>query len=118
MPMIGFFHSASPGGYAFYVTTFRNGLKEAATSRAETSQSNVRGPKANSKREGLHAISKRRICVGGDLSNRDLWHGPWSGYFANEFAPQSVPFHRELGATTARPHLGLNQRNRDRSRRK
>jgi putative ABC transport system substrate-binding protein len=23
MPMIGFFHSASPGGYAFYVTTFR-----------------------------------------------------------------------------------------------
>jgi hypothetical protein len=29
MPMIGFFHSASPGGYAFYVTTFRNGLKEA-----------------------------------------------------------------------------------------
>jgi hypothetical protein len=29
MPMIGFFQSASPGGYAFYVTTFRNGLKEA-----------------------------------------------------------------------------------------
>jgi hypothetical protein len=29
MPMIAFFHSASPGGYAFYVTTFRNGLKEA-----------------------------------------------------------------------------------------
>ena len=29
MPVIGFFHSASPGGYAFYVTTFRNGLKEA-----------------------------------------------------------------------------------------
>ena len=29
MPVIGFFHSTSPGGYAFYVTTFRNGLKEA-----------------------------------------------------------------------------------------
>jgi hypothetical protein len=29
MLVIGFFHSASPGGYAFYVTTFRNGLKEA-----------------------------------------------------------------------------------------
>ena len=29
VPVIGFFHSASPGGYAFYVTTFRNGLKKA-----------------------------------------------------------------------------------------
>ena len=29
MLVIRFFHSASPGGYAFYVTTFRNGLKEA-----------------------------------------------------------------------------------------
>jgi putative tryptophan/tyrosine transport system substrate-binding protein len=29
MPMIGFLHSASPGGFAFYVTAFRNGLKEA-----------------------------------------------------------------------------------------
>jgi putative tryptophan/tyrosine transport system substrate-binding protein len=27
--VIGVIHSASPGGYAFYVTTFRNGLKEA-----------------------------------------------------------------------------------------
>jgi ABC-type uncharacterized transport system substrate-binding protein len=29
MPVIGFLHSASPGGFAFYVTGFRNGLKEA-----------------------------------------------------------------------------------------
>jgi ABC-type uncharacterized transport system substrate-binding protein len=29
MPVIGFLHSASPGGFAFYVTAFRNGLKEA-----------------------------------------------------------------------------------------
>jgi putative tryptophan/tyrosine transport system substrate-binding protein len=29
MPVIGFFSSASPGGYAFFVTAFRNGLKEA-----------------------------------------------------------------------------------------
>jgi putative ABC transport system substrate-binding protein len=28
-PVIGFLHSASPGGFAFYVTAFRNGLKEA-----------------------------------------------------------------------------------------
>jgi putative tryptophan/tyrosine transport system substrate-binding protein len=29
MPVIGFLHSGSPGGFAFYVTAFRNGLKEA-----------------------------------------------------------------------------------------
>ena len=29
MPAIGFLHSASPGGFAFFVTAFRNGLKEA-----------------------------------------------------------------------------------------
>jgi putative ABC transport system substrate-binding protein len=29
MPVIGFLHSASPEGFAFYVTAFRNGLKEA-----------------------------------------------------------------------------------------
>jgi ABC-type uncharacterized transport system substrate-binding protein len=29
MPVIGFLHSASPGGFAFYVTALRNGLKEA-----------------------------------------------------------------------------------------
>jgi ABC transporter substrate binding protein len=29
MPVVGFLHSASPGGFAFYVTAFRNGLKEA-----------------------------------------------------------------------------------------
>jgi putative ABC transport system substrate-binding protein len=29
MPVIGFLHSASPGGFEFYVTAFRNGLKEA-----------------------------------------------------------------------------------------
>jgi ABC-type uncharacterized transport system substrate-binding protein len=29
MPVLGFLHSASPGGFAFYVTAFRNGLKEA-----------------------------------------------------------------------------------------
>jgi putative tryptophan/tyrosine transport system substrate-binding protein len=29
MPVIGFLHSTSPGGFAFYVTAFRNGLKEA-----------------------------------------------------------------------------------------
>jgi ABC-type uncharacterized transport system substrate-binding protein len=29
MPVIGFLSSASPGGYAFFVTAFRNGLKEA-----------------------------------------------------------------------------------------
>jgi putative tryptophan/tyrosine transport system substrate-binding protein len=29
MPMIGFFHSASPDGYAPYATAFRQGLKEA-----------------------------------------------------------------------------------------
>jgi putative ABC transport system substrate-binding protein len=29
MPVIGFLHSASPNGFAFYVTAFRNGLKEA-----------------------------------------------------------------------------------------
>ena len=28
MPVIGFLHSASPGGFAFFVTAFRNGLKE------------------------------------------------------------------------------------------
>src|SRR6266702_2383299 len=28
MPVVGFLHSASPGGFAFYVTAFRNGLKE------------------------------------------------------------------------------------------
>jgi hypothetical protein len=28
MPVIGFLHSASPGGFAFYVTALRNGLKE------------------------------------------------------------------------------------------
>jgi putative tryptophan/tyrosine transport system substrate-binding protein len=28
MPVIGFLHSASPNGMAFYVTAFRNGLKE------------------------------------------------------------------------------------------
>jgi putative tryptophan/tyrosine transport system substrate-binding protein len=28
-PVIGFLHSGSPGGLAFYVTAFRNGLKEA-----------------------------------------------------------------------------------------
>ena len=28
MPVIGFLHSASPRGFAFYVTAFRNGLKE------------------------------------------------------------------------------------------
>jgi putative ABC transport system substrate-binding protein len=29
VPVIGFLSSASPGGYAFFVTAFRNGLKEA-----------------------------------------------------------------------------------------
>jgi putative tryptophan/tyrosine transport system substrate-binding protein len=29
MPVIGFLQSASPGGFAFFVTAFRNGLKEA-----------------------------------------------------------------------------------------
>jgi putative ABC transport system substrate-binding protein len=29
MPAVGFLHSASPRGFAFYVTAFRNGLKEA-----------------------------------------------------------------------------------------
>jgi putative tryptophan/tyrosine transport system substrate-binding protein len=29
MPVVEFLHSASPGGFAFYVTAFRNGLKEA-----------------------------------------------------------------------------------------
>ena len=29
MPVVGFLHSASPGGFAFYVTALRNGLKEA-----------------------------------------------------------------------------------------
>ena len=29
IPVIGFLSSASPGGYAFFVTAFRNGLKEA-----------------------------------------------------------------------------------------
>jgi len=29
VPVIGFLHSTSPGGFAFYVTAFRNGLKEA-----------------------------------------------------------------------------------------
>jgi len=29
VPVIGLLHSASPGGFAFYVTAFRNGLKEA-----------------------------------------------------------------------------------------
>jgi putative ABC transport system substrate-binding protein len=33
MPVIGFLHSASPEGFAFYVTAFRNGLKEAGTPR-------------------------------------------------------------------------------------
>jgi putative ABC transport system substrate-binding protein len=28
MPVVGFLHSASPGGFAFFVTAFRNGLKE------------------------------------------------------------------------------------------
>jgi putative tryptophan/tyrosine transport system substrate-binding protein len=28
MPVVGFLHSASPGGFAFYVTALRNGLKE------------------------------------------------------------------------------------------
>jgi putative tryptophan/tyrosine transport system substrate-binding protein len=28
MPVIGFLHSASAGGFAFYVTALRNGLKE------------------------------------------------------------------------------------------
>jgi putative tryptophan/tyrosine transport system substrate-binding protein len=28
VPVIGFLHSASPGGFAFFVTAFRNGLKE------------------------------------------------------------------------------------------
>jgi putative ABC transport system substrate-binding protein len=28
MPVIGFLHSASPAGFAFYLTAFRNGLKE------------------------------------------------------------------------------------------
>jgi putative ABC transport system substrate-binding protein len=28
MPVIGFLHSASPGGFAFFVAAFRNGLKE------------------------------------------------------------------------------------------
>ena len=28
MPVIGFLNSAGPGGFAFYVTAFRNGLKE------------------------------------------------------------------------------------------
>jgi putative ABC transport system substrate-binding protein len=29
MPVIGFLHSSSPGGFTFFVTAFRNGLKEA-----------------------------------------------------------------------------------------
>jgi ABC-type uncharacterized transport system substrate-binding protein len=29
MPVIGFLHSSSPGGFAFFLTAFRNGLKEA-----------------------------------------------------------------------------------------
>jgi hypothetical protein len=29
VPVIGFLHSASPNGFAFYVSAFRNGLKEA-----------------------------------------------------------------------------------------
>ena len=29
MPVIGFLQSASPEGFAFYATAFRNGLKEA-----------------------------------------------------------------------------------------
>ena len=29
MPVIGFLNNVSPGGYAFFVTAFRNGLKEA-----------------------------------------------------------------------------------------
>src|SRR6267142_1279795 len=29
MPVVGFLHRTSPGGFAFYVTAFRNGLKEA-----------------------------------------------------------------------------------------
>src|SRR5262249_17247013 len=29
MPVVGFLSSTSPGGYTFFVTAFRNGLKEA-----------------------------------------------------------------------------------------
>jgi putative ABC transport system substrate-binding protein len=36
MPVIGFLHSASPGGFAFYVTAFRNGLKEAGYSEGRS----------------------------------------------------------------------------------
>jgi putative ABC transport system substrate-binding protein len=28
MPVVGFLHSASPKGFEFYVSAFRNGLKE------------------------------------------------------------------------------------------
>ena len=48
IPVIGFLSSASPGGYAFFVTAFRNGLKEVDISRAVTSQSNIAGPRVNS----------------------------------------------------------------------
>jgi hypothetical protein len=47
MPVIGFLHSASPEGFAFYATAFRNGLKEAGYKRARMLRSSIAGPKVN-----------------------------------------------------------------------
>jgi hypothetical protein len=43
MPVVGFLHSSSPGGYASRVAAFRQGVNEAGTLRFETSQSNIAG---------------------------------------------------------------------------
>jgi hypothetical protein len=41
MPVIGFLSSASPGGYAFFVTAFRNGLKESWIYRGPQRRSRI-----------------------------------------------------------------------------
>jgi hypothetical protein len=47
MPLIGFLHSGSSILYARLVYAFRDGLNETATSRDETSRSNIAGRMAN-----------------------------------------------------------------------
>jgi hypothetical protein len=45
MPVVGYIDSPSPGPYVAFVATFRQGLKEAATSRAATWLSSFAGRK-------------------------------------------------------------------------
>ncbi len=46
MPVIGYLHTASPGPFARFVTAFRQGLREPASSRGRTWLSNTAGPRA------------------------------------------------------------------------